>query len=130
MKLIPADQHPALAAVPGTLALANDADPQTLAPALDSIACIELHFPKFTDGRAYSQAYLLRRRLAYTGAIRATGDVLIDQLLHMQRSGFSEALLRADQDPALAQRVLTQFADFYQGDATQALPHFARFASV
>jgi uncharacterized protein (DUF934 family) len=41
---------------------------------------VELHFPKFTDGRAYSQAFLLRRRLGFSGEIRAIGDVLVDQL--------------------------------------------------
>ena len=66
--------------------IANDADPRTLA--LDGVHRIELNFPKFTDGRAFSQAFLLRRRLGFTGEIRATGDVLIDQLVQMQRTGF------------------------------------------
>jgi len=103
--------------------LANDADPRTLA--LDGITRIELNFPKFTDGRAFSQAYLLRRRLDFKGDIRATGDVLVDQLLQMQRSGFSSAVLRADQSLAHAQRQLTHFAGFYQGDAAQPQPQFA-----
>lgn len=54
---------------------------------------IELVFPKFTDGRAFSQAVLLRRRYRFAGDLRATGDVLIDQVLQMQRSGFSSAVL-------------------------------------
>jgi uncharacterized protein (DUF934 family) len=86
---------------------------------------IHLHFPKFTDGRAYSQAYLLRRRLGFAGDIRATGDVLVDQLLQMQRSGFSSAVLRADQNLFHAQRQLAHFANFYQGDAMQVQPLFA-----
>ena len=102
------------------MALANDADPSTLA--LDGITRIELNFPKFTDGRAFSQAYLLRRRLDFKGDIRATGDVLVDQLLQMQRSGFSSAVLRADQNLAHAQRQLAHFASFYQGDAAQPQP--------
>ena len=68
------------------LELANDTNPAT--QTLQGVDRIHLHFPKFTDGRAYSQAYLLRRRLGFTGDIRATGDVLVDQLLQMQRSGF------------------------------------------
>ena len=92
---------------------------------LQDVDRIHLHFPKFTDGRAYSQAYLLRRRLGFTGDIRATGDVLVDQLLQMQRSGFSSALLRADQNLFHAQRQLAHFANFYQGDATKAQPQFA-----
>ena len=103
--------------------LDNDADPSMLA--LDGVARIELNFPKFTDGRAFSQAYLLRRRLDFKGDIRATGDVLVDQLLQMQRSGFSSAVLRADQNLVHAQRQLAHYDSFYQGDAAQPQPLFA-----
>jgi uncharacterized protein (DUF934 family) len=105
------------------LVLTNTQDPREAD--LSGITAIELQFPKFTDGRAFSQAFLLRRRLGFTGTIRATGDVLIDQLLQMQRSGFSQAVLRADQNLAHGQTLLTQFPAFYQGDAVQPLPHFA-----
>ena len=104
-----------------TLTLDNAADAHALA--LENLSCVKLHFPKFTDGRAYSQAFVLRRR-GFKGDIRATGDVLVDQLLQMQRSGFSSAVLRADQDASLAAHLLTQFAGFYQGDAVQRSPHF------
>jgi uncharacterized protein (DUF934 family) len=104
------------------IALANDADPRELR--LDGIERIDLHFPKFTDGRAFSQAFLLRRRLGFAGEIRATGDVLIDQLLQMQRCGFDSAVLRADQDPSLAERQLERYQAFYQGDARTPEPHF------
>lgn len=102
--------------------LANDADPRVLA--LDGVARIDLNFPKFTDGRAYSQAFLLRRRLGFKGELRATGDVLVDQLQLMQRSGFDTAVLRADQNLDSARRQLGYFANFYQGDAVQPLPAF------
>jgi uncharacterized protein (DUF934 family) len=105
------------------LQVGNDADPRTLA--LDGIDRIDLHFPKFSDGRAYSQAYVLRRRLGFNGDIRANGDVLVDQVLQMQRSGFSSAVLRPDQNLAHAQAQLTRFKCFYQGDATHPLPLFA-----
>ncbi|MBK9440299.1 MAG: DUF934 domain-containing protein [Comamonadaceae bacterium] len=103
--------------------LANDADPRVLA--LNGVARIDLNFPKFTDGRAYSQAFLLRRRLGFKGELRATGDVLIDQLQLMQRSGFDTAVLRADQNLDSAQRQLGYFNHFYQGDAVQPRPVFA-----
>lgn len=103
--------------------LANDADPRALA--LDGVARIELNFPKFTDGRAYSQAFLLRRRLGFKGELRATGDVLVDQLPLMRRSGFDSAVLRADQNLASAQRQLGYVDHFYQGDAVNPLPAFA-----
>ena len=108
------------------LQLANDADPRSLA--LEGVQRIELHFPKFSDGRAYSQAFLLRRRLGYQGELRATGDVLVDQVVQMQRCGFDSAVLRADQDLAVAQRQFGHVASFYQGDARTSAPLFARAA--
>ena len=108
------------------IALTNDSDPRE--QALAGVTRIDLHFPKFTDGRAFSQAFLLRRRLGFRGEIRATGDVLSDQLAQMQRSGFDVAVLRADQDLATAQRVLASYPGYgvgiYQGDAVHATPHF------
>jgi len=84
----------------GTLTLANDADPREAS--LEGIRTVVLQFPKFSDGRAFSQAFLLRRRLGFTGEIRATGDVLIDQLAQMQRTGFTQAVLRADPEVIVA----------------------------
>lgn len=105
-----------------TLHLANDADPRQ--HDLSHITRVVLHFPKFTDGRAFSQAFLLRRRLGFAGDIRATGDVLIDQLLQMQRTGFTEAVLAQGQNAEHAAQLLRQFDGFYQGDAVQVQPHF------
>jgi uncharacterized protein (DUF934 family) len=72
---------------------------------------------------------LLRRRREFKGEIRATGDVLVDQLAQMQRSGFDVAVLRADQPLAVAERVLASNPGFgvgrYQGDAVHLAPHFA-----
>ena len=78
--------------------LANTEEMTALGDRLVGVQLVVLNFPKFTDGRAYSQAFVLRRR-GFDGDLRATGDVLVDQLLPMQRSGFSSAVLRADQDP-------------------------------
>jgi uncharacterized protein (DUF934 family) len=109
-----------------TIAMANIDDPRDFS--LEDVERIDLHFPKFTDGRAFSQAFLLSRRLGFKGGIRATGDVLADQLAQMERSGFTEAVLRADQDLAVAERVLRSYPGYmvgkYQGDAVQASPHF------
>jgi uncharacterized protein (DUF934 family) len=116
-----ADVQPDGAAV---LRVANDAD--VLALALDGVDRIELDFPKFTDGRAYTQAYLLRRRRKFAGDIRATGDVLVDQLVQMQRTGFSSAVLKDGKDLADVQRQFDRFPAFYQGDLVQPQPHFAR----
>ena len=107
----------------GVLTLANDADPRDAA--LDGIHTVVLQFPAFTDGRAFSQAFLLRRRLGFAGQIRAVGDVLIDQLQQMQRSGFTQAVLRADQNIEHGRRLLAHYDAFYQGDAVDTRPHFA-----
>jgi uncharacterized protein (DUF934 family) len=125
MKLLTAQDHPT-AEEAGVLAVANDVDVLTLS--LAGVQRVDLAFPKFTDGRAFSQAFELRRRLGFTGAIRATGDVLVDQLVQMQRCGFTEAVLRADQDPAVGERLLRHFSGFYQGDAVAPQPHFAKAA--
>jgi uncharacterized protein (DUF934 family) len=109
------------------LRIPNDADP--LAFDLDGVQRVELDFPKHTDGRAFSQAQLLRRRGRFTGDIRATGAVLIDWLVHMQRSGFSSAVLRADQDLVAAQRQFDRYPEFYQGDVQDLRPRFARVAA-
>jgi uncharacterized protein (DUF934 family) len=106
------------------LRLAVDADPRKVDWAAH--ATIELQFPKFNDGRAYSQAFLLRRRLGFKGELRAVGDVLVDEVLLMQRSGFSQAVLRADQLVAHAAQALRQFDGFYQGDAVDTAPRFAK----
>ena len=112
------------AAGPTMLTLANDADPRELS--LDGVVRIDLQFPKFSDGRAFSQAFLLRRRLGFRGEIRATGDVLVDQLVQLQRTGFSSAVLRADQDAGDAPRQFERYSDYYQGDAVQVHPLFEK----
>ncbi len=126
LQLISAADHEAQAAAAHVLVLANDADP--LEPSLDGITRIDLHFPKFSDGRAFSQAFLLRRRRGFTGEIRATGDVLIDQLVQIQRTGFTSAVLRADQNAEFAQRQFDRYGRYYQGDAVTVDPVFKEAA--
>lgn len=106
------------------LVLANDADP--LEASLEGVDRVELDFPKFTDGRAFTQARLLRQRRGFTGDIRATGDVLVDQLVQMYRVGFSSAVLKEGRDPADAERQFARYPEFYQGDAVVTQPLFAR----
>ncbi len=125
LQLISAADHEAQA-TDAVLVLANDAD--ALEPSLEGVTRIDLHFPKFADGRAFSQAFLLRRRRGFTGEIRATGDVLIDQLVQLQRTGFSSAVLREDQDPAHAQRQFDRYGRYYQGDAVAVQPLFKEAA--
>ena len=105
--------------------LSNTVNVADLVSDLPRLALVVLHFPKWTDGRAYTQARLLRQRGRFGGEIRATGEVLVDMLSLLARCGFDAAALRPDQDLADARRALTFFEDHYQADARQALPRFA-----
>jgi len=117
--------------VKAALELPNDADVLQLAPDLDRLALVVLEFPKWTDGRAYSQAHLLRTRLKFGGAIRARGEVLVDMVQMLVRNGFDEALLRGDQSREIAQRQLDFFRDgFYQADVGETRPWFQRRAGA
>ncbi|WP_256702830.1 DUF934 domain-containing protein [Burkholderia ubonensis] len=108
------------------LTIANDDELEPHAEQIAQATRIDLQFPAFTDGRAYSQAYLLRKRFGFAGDLRATGDVLIDQLLLMERTGFSSAVLGADADPEDARRQLERFAGFYQRDVRSTAPNSRR----
>jgi uncharacterized protein (DUF934 family) len=121
---------PAATALPqgdGAITLANDAEIIDLLPRLHQLTLIALQFPKWTDGRAYSQARLLRARYRWRGELRATGEVLVDMLPLLERTGFDAVQLAAGQDQAAAERAL-QFFDrgHYQGDLQQPRPLFAR----
>lgn len=124
MKLIANHAHSTGATTPNAIEIANTEDPRAVS--LEGVQRIDLNFPKFTDGRAFSQAFLLRRRLGFKGEIRATGDVLIDQLVQMERTGFDVAVLREDQNLDFAQRQFDRYKAFYQGDAVTVAPVFAR----
>lgn len=106
----------ALLARPGRLgvALANDEQPEALAGSLDRLSLVALTFPKFTDGRAYSQARLLRERLGFRGELRATGKVLSDQLAFMRRCGFDAFEVAQGEDPADWRKQAAAFSAFYQ----------------
>ncbi|MBL8329790.1 MAG: DUF934 domain-containing protein [Rubrivivax sp.] len=105
--------------------LPNDADPEELRRDLGRLSLIVLQFPKWTDGRAYSQARLLRTRLRFAGELRAEGEVLVDMLPLLQRTGFDAVLLRSDQQLASAERALRFFAAHYQGDVLETRAVFA-----
>ncbi len=110
------------------LAVPNDIDIESIADDLPRLRLVALDFPKWTDGRAYSQARLLRERYGFAGEVRATGDVLADMLPLLQRTGFDAVHLRADQKTDVAERALGFFDDgYYQGDVTEPKPLFARF---
>ena len=106
--------------------LAGTDDPAKLASSLPALHLVAVDFPKFTDGRGYSIAYLLRSRFRYGGELRAIGDVLPDQLFYMKRVGFDSFAVRADKDIHQALRSLQPFTDAYQGSWDNAVPAFRR----
>lgn len=105
-------------------------DPAALAADLAQLAVIAVNFPKFTDGRGYSSATLLRTRLGYTGELRAVGDVLRDQFNYLTRCGFDALQPRADRysDDQLEAAVasIRDFTEPYQGAVTPSQPLFRR----
>ena len=93
---------------------ASDQSPAQVADDLRHFAVCALEFPKFTDGRAYSYARLLRDRFAYRGEVRAVGNVLLEQLQFMARSGF-DAFEIDSEDPAREWKIAQADMDvFYQ----------------
>ncbi len=83
---------------PVGILLRSDQPPELIAADLESLALVALEFPGFRDGRAYSYARLLRDQYHYTGEVRAVGDVLLEQLHFMERTGFDAFELESD-DP-------------------------------
>jgi uncharacterized protein (DUF934 family) len=114
--------------LPTGVSLPNDADLDDVAVDLPRLALIALHFPKWTDGRAYSQGRLLRSRYRFAGEIRATGEVVVDMMPLLARTGFDAVALRGDQKQSLAEHALQFFtaAGHYQGDVAHPQPRFAR----
>lgn len=100
-------------------------DPHDLTPHVDRISLIEIDFPKYTDGRGYSQAQLLRRRLGYAGELRAVGHVLRDQILYMNRSGF-DAYQTSRADLPNVVKALEEYSAFYQPAADGHRSVFSR----
>jgi uncharacterized protein (DUF934 family) len=104
----------------------NDRKVAELAPWIDQLALIALVFPKFRDGRAYSQARLLRERYGFRGELRATGDVLRDQFQFLLRAGFDAFEVKKPADAAVFARAAARFSVFYQPSADGRLPALRR----
>lgn len=93
-------------------------DVARLAPYLDRIALVAISFPAFSDGRGFSHATLLRQRLGFAGEVRAVGDVLIDQVPLMLRTGFTSfAVSNTVALARLAENRLPGIAERYQPSA-------------
>ena len=112
--------------MPVGVTLANDAEVKEIAADLPRLSLVQLRFPTWVDGRAYSQARTLRARYRFQGEVRATGEVLVDMVLLLARTGFDAAVLRADQSLEAGRRALTFFPGYYQGGVDDPLPLFAK----
>jgi uncharacterized protein (DUF934 family) len=92
----------------------NNRDLDDLVPYLDRLAAVALVFPSFRDGRAYSQARLLRERYGYEGELRATGQVLRDQFVFMLRAGFDTFEVKKQSDAEAFASTVKRYSVFYQ----------------
>jgi len=90
---------------------------EELAESLSMKKFVAVDFAKFADGRGYSWAKVLRDRYSFKGTLRATGEILVDQLLYLSRCGFDELELAADQKLESAMRAFSHFSEFYQPSA-------------
>ena len=99
---------------PVGVALANTDPVEALASDTARLDLIALHFPKFSDGRAYSQARLLRERHGYDGELRATGQVLRDQFVFVSRAGFDAFEVKKDADADAFAETMKRYSVFYQ----------------
>ncbi len=106
--------------------LLGEHEPEHIEDDIDALDLIAIHFPKFADGRGYSLARLLRERYNYSGELRATGDVLRDQLFYMKRCGFNAFALREDRDINEAVQSLQDFSVTYQADVHETRPVYHR----
>lgn len=100
----------------------NDRRVAELEPWLGHLMLIALMFPKFRDGRAYSQARLLRERYSYRGELRATGDILRDQFQFLMRAGFDSFDVKKPADAQVFAEAAARFSVFYQPSADGRLP--------
>jgi len=106
--------------------LAPGEEPKDLEDDLASLPLVAIHFPAFKDGRGYSYARELRTRYNFEGEVRATGDVLRDQLFYMTRCGFNAFEVRADRSIEEALQGLKDFSVTYQADVNEPRPIYRR----
>jgi uncharacterized protein (DUF934 family) len=104
----------------------NDRRVAELAPWLDHLALVALVFPKFRDGRAYSQAWLLRERYGFRRELRATGDVLRDQFQFLLRAGFDSFEVKKPADALAFAQAASRYSVFYQPSADGRTPALRR----
>jgi uncharacterized protein (DUF934 family) len=106
--------------------LPNTADVDAVYPEVGARPLIALEFPTFADGRALSQAVVLRNRLGYTGELRAVGDIIRDLVFWLGRCGFDTIVPRQDQDLEACRLALAELGVSYQAAADGRTPVWIR----
>lgn len=108
--------------------LRGDTDPEQVASCVVDRPIVAIEVAKFTDGRHYSLARLLRERYEFAGELRAFGDVLPDQLFYMLRCGYTSFELAPGKSLETGVRCLSAFSVSYQGAADDPRPLYRRRA--
>lgn len=106
--------------------LTGEDDPGAIARDLEHFELIAVRFQRFTDGRGYSIARLLRERYGWRGELRAIGDIQRDQLFYLERCGFDAFDLREGEDVEVALRAFSDFREAYQASVDRPVPLFRR----
>ncbi len=96
------------------LRLRSDQPPAEIVDDLEHFDLIALEFPKFSDGRAYSYARLLRERHGFKGELRAVGNVLRDQLFFMLRCGFDSFAVASEDGVTAWREAIAEMSVWYQ----------------
>ena len=101
-------------------------DPAAVAHRLAHVSRVEVHFPKFGDGRGFSIGRLLRERYGYQGELRAVGHLTRDHLFFLESCGFDAFELRDGEDPHAALAAFNDFSEAYQASPARPQPLFRR----
>jgi uncharacterized protein (DUF934 family) len=99
---------------PVGVAWPNNRNVSELEAYLPRLAVVALMFPTYKDGRAYSQARLLRERYGFRGELRATGQVLRDQFVFLMRAGFDALDVVKPADALAFEEVARRYSVFFQ----------------
>ena len=114
-ELVAANATGTLAAAELGVRLGPADDVALLAPHIDRLALIVVHFEASGDGRGYTQGQLLRQRHGYQGELRAAGAIRRDHLFLLARCGFDAFDFDSREDPQAALAHLERYSVAYQG---------------
>ena len=104
----------------------NTADIEAVYAEIADRPLIALQFPTFSDGRALSQAVVLRKRLGFRAELRAVGDVIQDLVFWLGRCGFDSIVPRKDQNLEACRAALDELRVAYQAAADEHAPVWVR----